>query len=215
MNQDQVTSIVRTLFKTLGAAAIAKGYGDSTNWEMIAGAIATIIGMLWSHWQHAAEAPTTPPKTGALAGLFMVGVMSLMLGCHTPNLEVGGVYSPATTNAAGDVVLQTQPETGLYVADAAYKLAYDIIYNVMKFERDNRVELAKVSPKIKTALDAVRPTVVDIDRRWAIARKAYTANPTPAGLTTIQAIIAEIQRLVPVVQAELAPVYSSLTPKPQ
>lgn len=136
---------------------------------------------------------------------------TFLSGCKTPQLEPGGAYSPAITNAAGDVVLTTAPETALYVTDAAYKFAYDTVYAVLKFERDNRVELARISPEIKKALDRVRPKVVDIERRWANARQLYKANPTPEGLTTIQSIIAEIQRLIPVAQAELEPFYASIT----
>lgn len=137
----------------------------------------------------------------------------LLAGCKGPQFETGGAYaSITTTNAAGDVLAVTAPEAGLYVADAAYKLAYDTVFGVMKFERDNRAELQKISPSIKDALDDIRPKVVEIERRWALARQAYKLNPTPAGLSTVQRIIAEIQRLVPVAQAELNPVYTNLNP---
>ena len=135
--------------------------------------------------------------------------LTLGVSCKTPTLEPGGAYSPASTNAAGQVVLTAQPDTALFVADAAYKLAYDTVFAVLKFERDNRAALLKISPTIKSALDQARPEVVAIDRRWALARQAYKLNPTPAGLNTIQLIIADIQRLIPVVQAELAPAYAT------
>lgn len=139
---------------------------------------------------------------------FLVGCSG---GCKGPNLEPGGAYSPATTNELGEVTLTTEPERALYVSDAAYKFAYTAIFNVFKLERDNRAEFAKISPEIKNGLDKIRPIAVDIDQRWARARKAYKDNPTPAGLDTIQRIISEIQRLLPVAQAELKPVFTSVT----
>jgi DTW domain-containing protein YfiP len=97
-----------------------------------------------------------------------------------------------------------QPDRALFIADSSYKLAYDAIAAVMMFEFQQRAELQKVSPKIKTSLDALRPRVVDIDRRWAQARQAYKVNPVPANLNTVQLVLAEIQQLVPVVQSQLA-----------
>jgi hypothetical protein len=151
-----------------------------------------------------------------ITGLFviMLCIAGMAAGCKNTQLESGGAYAPAVTNAAGQVTPATQPEQALYVSDAAYKLAFDTVIGVMNFERDNREDLKKISPQIKTSLDKIRPTVAEINHRWALARKAYKANPTPAGLSTVQGVVAEIVRLVPVVQAELAPVYSSVT-KPQ
>jgi hypothetical protein len=143
--------------------------------------------------------------------LFVSLVAFVLCGCKTGKLEQGGAYAPVTTNAAGQVLAVTAPEQALYVADAAFKLAYDTVFGVMKFERDNRVTIQAISPKIKTELDKIRPQVVDVDQRWARARQAYKLNPTPANLTVIQLIIAEIQRLVPVVQTQIAPVYTSIT----
>jgi len=149
-------------------------------------------------------------KLGTFLALLALITLTACTGCKSVNLAPGGAYNPATTNAAGQVTLNAAPEQALYVADASYKLAYDLLSGVLKFERDNRAELAKISPKIKTNLDKIRPVAVDIDHRWALARAAYKANPTPLGLTTVQQIIAEIQRLIPAAQAELTPVYSSL-----
>lgn len=126
-------------------------------------------------------------------------VWAITPGCKTPKLEDGGAY--AQTNAVGEV---TYRDSTLFVADSAYKFAYDSIQAVMRFERDNRVELWKVSPQIKKGLDVARPKVVDIEKRWAVARRSYRMNPTPEGLTNIQAILAEMQRILPIVQAQLA-----------
>jgi hypothetical protein len=125
-------------------------------------------------------------------------------GCGTPRLATGGAYAPVRTNADGTLTPTQQPDRALFIADSSYKLAYDAIAAVMMFEFQQRAELQKVSPKIKTSLDALRPRVVDIDRRWAQARQAYKVNPVPANLNTVQLVLAEIQQLVPVVQSQLA-----------
>lgn len=122
-------------------------------------------------------------------------MLAAFTGCHSVQLESGGAYNPSPTTLA--------PEQALYVNDAAYRLAYDAVDAVFLFERNNRVQLQAVSPKIKTALDGIRQTAADIDHRWALARQAYKANPTPANLTAVQQVLAEIQRLVPVAQSQL------------
>lgn len=126
--------------------------------------------------------------------------MALMLavtftGCKTPNLEPGGAYNPQPGIIA--------PEKSLFVADAGYQLAYTAIDEVFKYERNNRAQLAAISPAIKPALDKLRDEAWDINVRWAKARQAYKLNPTPANLTTFQNVLSEIQRLVPVVQTQL------------
>lgn len=132
-------------------------------------------------------------KIISLIGL--LAMLAAFTGCHSVQLESGGAYNPSPTTLA--------PEQALYVSDAAYKLSYDAVDAVLLFERNNRAQLQAVSTKIKTALDGIRPTVVDIDHRWALARQVYKANPTPANLTVVQNILAEIQRLVPVAQSQL------------
>ena len=128
----------------------------------------------------------------------------LLSGCQTPRLEPGGAYAP--TNSVGQVVYN---DVGLAVADASYKLAYQTVLGFMKFERDNRAAIAAINPSVgasvKAELDKLRPQVVSIDLRWAKARKAYRLNPTPAGLSTIQTILSEIQRLIPAVQSQIVP----------
>ena len=135
--------------------------------------------------------------------LIAVAFASLLwAGCRTPQLETGGGYHPTEA---------TQPETVLYVTDAAYKFAYTTVQGALKFERDNRKEIAAVAPQIKPALDKIRPVVVDINLRWAQAREAYQAHPTAAGLSTYQRTVAEIERLMPIVQQELEPYFAKLT----
>jgi len=142
--------------------------------------------------------------------IFAALVLPIALtACKTPRLEPGGAYAP--TNSVGQVVYS---DTGLMLSDASYKLAYETVGAVFKFERDNRIAIWKLSPVVKSELDNLRPQVVDIDRRWAMARKTYRSNPTPAGLTAVQSILSEIQRIIPVVQQQMNPIYNKLTSNP-
>lgn len=134
------------------------------------------------------------------------------LSCKSPKLEPGGVYAP--TNAVGQVLYN---DLGLALTDASYKFAYETALSPLKFERDNRAEIFALSPdvglSVKQSLDKVRAEIWDIDQRWAAARKVYKANPTPGGLTTLQTVLSEIERIIPVVQSQLAPVYQVLATK--
>lgn len=143
-------------------------------------------------------------KLHAILFLVTALLMPVLTGCKT-QLEPGGGYAP--TNSAGEVVYE---DNGLFLADAAYRFAYETIGSVFKFERDNREEIWALTPKVKEELDKLRAKANEIDRRWAFARQAYRQNPTPAGLSTLQTILSEIQRLLPTVQSQLAPVYEKV-----
>lgn len=138
-------------------------------------------------------------KRPLLVLLFSIGLFVFVIsGCKTPNLEPGGSYAP--TNSAGTVI---RKDVALFASDAAHKFAYEAIQTVFKFERDNRAELRAISPNIKAELDKIRVQVVLIERRWASSRAAYRQTPTPEGLEGLNAVIAELQRIVPIVQAQI------------
>jgi len=142
--------------------------------------------------------------------------MSFVTGCAS-KLESGGAYAPISisTNASGIVTTNATatPDIGLFFADAAYKTAYDLVDGCLAFEMNNRAQLQSLSPSIKIELDKVRLVAWDIDQRWAIARKAYLANPTPAGLTDLQLIFAELQKLLPIITKQTGAITQSLTTK--
>ena len=115
-------------------------------------------------------------------------------GC-AHKMELGGAYRPATTNAAGILLDTTTPDYGFFVVDLAFSTAYSAVDAVLTFELNNRDMLWAVSPDIKHNLDAIRPVAWDITVRYAKARKQYLQNPLPAGLTTMQQILGEIQRV--------------------
>lgn len=144
----------------------------------------------------------------------VVLAVTLCVGCGTARLEPGGVYAP--TNAVGQIIYNELP---LAVADASYKLAFQSILLPMKFERDNRAALHVLNPNlgwaVKTKMDSLRLQVQDVDKRWAVARAAYKANPTPAGMSTLQTALAEISRLLPVVQGQIVPMQQALITRNQ
>lgn len=137
-----------------------------------------------------------------------VSIVGCSGGCKTSTLEPGGAYAP--TNAAGEVIFD---EKGLALADATYKLTYESALSVLAYERNNRVAIWALSPEVKKAFDKVRPVVADIDLRWAKARQAYKKNPTPEGLSLMQEIMGEIDRLLPALQTQIDPVKKTLLKK--
>jgi hypothetical protein len=44
-------------------------------------------------------------------------------------------------------------------------------------------------------LDQIRPSVGDAIEKYTTARKAYKAHPVPAGLDTLNALLAKVQQL--------------------
>lgn len=228
MNTDQTTSMVRSVLKVAGGILLAHGASKAAavvNGEDSVGLVVTIVGFVWSHFSNSdnsiakkadAIADKAPP-VGSVTGMVLIlGMLSLAaVGCKS-TFAPGGAYSGSTvaTNAAtGAVSTNTMAaaDPGLFAADTAYQLAYDLVDGVFLFEYQHRAQLLALSPKVKQVLDSIRPTVVDIDHRWALARQAYQSSPTPAGLSTLQSILAEIQKLVPTVQAALTPALTTAT----
>jgi hypothetical protein len=123
----------------------------------------------------------------------MLAVCLAVTACQSPHLTPG-VYAPA-----GQVA-----DLQLYQADCAYSLAFGTLDSAFKFERDNRAVLWKLSPKIKHALDEIRPQAWAANQRWAVARQAYITQPIPANMTALQTIIAKVQQLTAAAQAALA-----------
>ena len=202
---------VSIIFGLLTAGA---GLAAGMTWQAFVAVLCTsLVTQLAAYlMKHPVEDISDDPPPFRPPLILLTGILALVLSlmaCKTPRLEPGGAYAP--TNSVGQVVYS---DTGLMLTDASYKLAYETVSAVFKFERDNRITIWNLSPVVKGELDKLRPQVVDIDRRWAMARKTYKSNPTPAGLTAVQSILAEIQRIIPVVQQQMNPIYSKLTKTP-
>lgn len=128
----------------------------------------------------------------SLTIFLIVSLAAPLMGCKA-TLQQGGAY-----NLTGSA-----PDMPLFVADTAYQLAYNTIDAVFTTERNNRTFLWSLSPKIKQSLDSVRPQAVAADQDYLKARAAYIANPTPANLSGVQAVLAKIQQLAVAAQAAL------------
>jgi hypothetical protein len=64
MNQDQLTSLVRSVLKIVGTALAAHGLSKEANLvngEDVAGVVIAFASLVWSHYNH--SAPPTPPQT--------------------------------------------------------------------------------------------------------------------------------------------------------
>lgn len=130
---------------------------------------------------------------GAIASVALwLAFIGWCVGCKA-TLQQGGAY-----NLTGSA-----PDMPLFVADTAYQLAYNTIDAVFTTERNNRAFLWSLSPKIKQSLDSIRPQAVAADQDYLKARAAYIANPTPANLSGVQAVLAKIQQLATAAQAAL------------
>lgn len=123
-------------------------------------------------------------------------------GCNKSTLEPGGAYSPTSTNVVtGEVTATQAPDKEFFIADAAFYTAYSVIDAAFTFERDNRATLWQLDPNVKKTLDKIRPQAVTGKNTYLDARKAYLANPTPAGLSTLQTALGRLQQLQSAVSA--------------
>lgn len=119
----------------------------------------------------------------------LLPLLITLLGCKG-TLAPGGAYNTGSTNA-----VTIKVDYAFFVTDSAYNLAYSAIDAAFKFERDNRALLWGRTKQIKRELDRIRPQAVAANGKYLEARAVYLANPTPANLTILQALLAEIQRL--------------------
>jgi hypothetical protein len=149
-----------------------------------------------------AGAPSPVPMRGGPGGtavlLFVLLLFTglIVTGCGTARLEQGGAYAPVDTNG----VATAAPDYAFFAVDSGFDLAYSAVNSIFTFERQNRAVLWKISPEIKHTLDKVRPQAWGYAVQYAQARRAYLANPTPAGLTLLQTISAKVQQLGATVQ---------------
>ena len=126
----------------------------------------------------------------AAAGMFLVA-------CTSPKLAPNGPYTSSTTNLVGtNLVITTSSDLALYAADSSFELAYKALDAVFLIERNNRAYFWNLSPAIKHTIDKIRVSAQQVVNDYAAARIAYLANPTAAGLTGVQAVLAQAQQLL-------------------
>ena len=107
MNQDQLTSAVRTALKIIGTILATHGAQQAAglvNSEDVIGLVLMLVGVIWSHFQHASSA-TPPAKLPALA---LIGALALTFsaGCSTNQTHSADI---------SEAVVITSVNTGLFV----------------------------------------------------------------------------------------------------
>lgn len=180
MNKDTwISGITAFLIAAGGALAVVLvGEAPPTMWQVLA---AIVLGVV-SGAKDVRSLMKLPPLV-LIFGLLSFGVM----GCVTEKrLEVGGAY-------AGTAELAARPE--LFVLDASFDLAYAALDATFKHEKANRALLWKISPNIKRGLDKIRGQAGIVKGDYALARKIYEDNPTPAGLNEMQTALNKLQVL--------------------
>jgi len=154
--------------------------------------------------------------------ILLIALLALpfLQACKGPTLAPGGAYAPATittsTNAAGVVTTNTvataAPDPAFEAVDQTFDTTYSMLDDVLVYERANRKALEAISPSIKHSLDAIRPGAWLAVQAYTSARRTYIANPTPAGLTTLQTILSQVQALAAAAQTAQATVATNTAP---
>jgi hypothetical protein len=111
--------------------------------------------------------------------------LGMLVGCGKTTLEPGGAYAQ----------INQQPDKPFLIVDGAFDLAYTAVDATFKWEQDNRAKLWKLSPDIKHTLDKIRPDALKAKNQYLAARAVYKKNPTPAGLSDLQLILATVQKI--------------------
>lgn len=127
-------------------------------------------------------------------------------GCANRKLETGGRYAPGVAiheNGVTNIIATAAPDIGLFTVDSTFEILYSTIQTVFATERRNRDLLWSVSHDIKHTLDKLRPQVNEAILAYDTARRAYLANPTPAGLSKLQTVLGQLQSLASAVQTAI------------
>lgn len=204
MNQDQVLSIVRSLLKVAAGFLLAHNMSRAAgivSGEDFVAVVLGIISFVWSNFVHT-DKPNTPPANGKTACWIAALVLPFFLvqGCAT-GVQQGGAYAPVLTNSDGSITQLSAADLPFYVVDSSFQAAYSVVDAAFNIERNNRTFLWGVNPKIKHTLDSIRPAAWQVVKDYTAARAAYIANPTPAGLSTLQTLLSKVQALAAAAQA--------------
>ena len=134
MNQNQIDSLIRSVFKIVGAVLTARGmilYANLLNMETVIGPVCTLVGILSSlNWHKSPSSPNSSSSGGAASILLALALPVLFLtGCGTTAQRAA--YQSAGTAVVsvdkamtvwGDYVAQYHPGTN---AEAKVKAAFE------------------------------------------------------------------------------------------
>jgi len=83
----------------------------------------------------------------------------------------------------------------LYAMDSGFDLTYEAVDLVFKYEKDNRMALWAVSPRIKHEVDKLRVQASQVWLDYAVARQAYLSTPIPANLSALKVAVVKLQQI--------------------
>ncbi len=100
MNRDQALSITRTLLKVIGSALVTHGATKAAgllNSEDVIGLILTVVGLLWSHFDHSEETATKPnPIIGTLPMVLFFAALAAVACASTTGCASSRVHTLET-----------------------------------------------------------------------------------------------------------------------
>lgn len=176
MNQSQLFSFIRSVFKISGAALAAHGANKSTellNKEDLAGVALILIGTLWSHFRHR---ETSPPSPRFVPRLFLLPLIAIAIGgCGT--LDKAGVY---------------QGDQTLYTAELVIVTSKDVVQTFVTWELQNRAALAR-TPEVTKAADFLRRNFPKWKKSADALHDAYKLDPSTPNKTALENALAVLR----------------------
>lgn len=114
MNQDQFYSTLRTLLKIIGSALATHGLTKAAgivNTEDFIGLVLALAGVVWSHYNHASDTPTTPTsKTSVYAwlliGALAIGLTPALTGCKSTPPQTIAYQAASTTTITVEAAIR-------------------------------------------------------------------------------------------------------------
>lgn len=169
--------------------------GTPIDFTVVITGITTGIGLIFARDNNKTSeqvgAAKTPQGTLPLTVLLLGALLLTSPACNSTRLEKGGAYAPI----AAEGQTQIKADIAFFRVETAFDFAYSAIDAAFKFEADNEKLLWQISPNIKHSLDKIRPEAVKARNAYAVARTAYLANPTPAGLSKLEEALQQTRQL--------------------
>lgn len=134
-------------------------------------------------------------RIALLALILTVGAF-LGSGCGSvkSRLVPGGAYNPVTTNAAGVVLYR--PDPAYFLADLSFKTTWNTLDAAFSFEKDNRVFLDPLFPKLHSQMNVARAKATRIWLNYAKARVEYLKVPTASNLNQLQLQLTQLKAVL-------------------
>lgn len=114
---DTAQTLVRYLVKTLAGAAIAHGYIQGANTEMIIAVIVSLISAVWGVMHRTSPAQEAPRRSGVIMCMLGLLVLVVASGCASDPAKLQNKRRViAGSGAVTSLGISENPMTGLYEA---------------------------------------------------------------------------------------------------